>query len=576
MATSWIPKISDEFGSYRLEELIGHGGMSIVFRARDLALDRSVALKLLAPDLSEDSSFQERFTRESRLVASLDHPNVIPIYEAGEQNGVFYIAMRYVPGSNLKELLQRDGPLDRAQTISVIGQIASALTAAHAMGLVHRDVKPANVLIAEGAGADDSHHVYLSDFGIAKQQVSNVTRTGMFIGTAHYASPEQIEGKDLDARSDVYSLGCVLYECLTGSRAYDKDSEVALIYAHLLEPPPSMSASRPELAAAIDPVVAKAMAKKPEDRYASAKDFAAAVREALSQPLAEASVVQPSPVAQDDAPPPPSATSQVAAAAASPGAGDPPAPPGDTAAPQPPRPPGGISRTRIGIAAGLLAVAVAGVILAVVLLGGDDKKPAAQTQSSTTQQTQPTTQQTQPQTQPVKPVSLLDALFTTGPTGIAGQCKTASAASYGAVITEACTSPASAPISSPHAFSFSFFRSRAALLSAYDQVKKGFGPADCGGTAGQRTWHHQSTGKTGGLVACGVDAKTGDSIIVWTHEKLGSVDHVDMLGFARVSGRGANLFANWWGKVRNYAGKCRPALPADVCIATVQQFEKSG
>ena len=159
--------------------------------------------------------------------------------------------MRYVPGSNLKALLQRNGPLDRAQTISVIGQIASALNAAHEMGLVHRDVKPANVLIVEGAGADDSDHVYLSDFGIAKQQASNVTRTGMFIGTAEYASPEQIEGKELDGRSDVYSLGCVLYQCLTGNPAYEKDSEVALIYAHLLEPPPSI-ARRPSGARAGD------------------------------------------------------------------------------------------------------------------------------------------------------------------------------------------------------------------------------------------------------------------------------------------------------------------------------------
>jgi serine/threonine protein kinase len=303
MTTSWIPKIGDEFAGYRLEEMIGHGGMSIVYRARHLVLERSVALKLLAPELSDDPAFQERFIRESRLAAGLDHPNVIPIYEAGEENGVFYIAMRYVPGSNLKALLQRNGPLDRATTISVIGQIASALNAAHEQGLVHRDVKPANVLILEGAGADDSDHVYLSDFGIAKQQASNVTRTGMFIGTAEYASPEQIEGKDLDGRSDVYSLGCVLYQCLTGNPAYEKDSEVALIYAHLLEAAPSTRIARPELSPAIDGVIAKAMAKKPEDRYATARDLSAAVRQALAEPASESPpAAAPEPVATPVAP----------------------------------------------------------------------------------------------------------------------------------------------------------------------------------------------------------------------------------------------------------------------------------
>lgn len=560
MATSWIPKIGDEFGAYRLEEMVGHGGMSIVFRARDLALERSVALKLLSPDLSEDSSFQERFSRESRLVASLDHPNVIPIYEAGEQNGVFYIAMRYVPGANLKALLQRNGPLDPAQTIAVVGQIASALTAAHEMGLVHRDVKPANVLIVERAGADDSYHIYLSDFGIAKQQISDATRTGMFLGTAHYASPEQIEGKALDARSDVYALGCVLYECLTGSLAFEKDSEVALIYAHLLEPPPSMRTARPELADAVDPVVAKAMAKKPEDRYATAREFAAAVREALSRPAAA-----PRPVTQDDATPPESGTPAEVSRAAPDPPGDP-LPPGDTPATPPPGPARRIGRTRLGIGAGLIAIGVAGVVLAVVLLGGGDGKPAAQPQSGTTQQTQPGT------TQPAAPVDLLAALM---PTGISSQCKTQQSASYGAVVTEICNPPANAPISSPQTFSFSFFRSHAALIRAYADLKSSLAVGDCGASPGQQKWIHLSTGKTGGVRVCGAGAN-GTSTIVWTHEKLGGVDHVDMLGYARASGRGANLFRNWWNAVKDNVGKCRPLLPADVCTATVLHFEKSG
>jgi serine/threonine protein kinase len=573
MATSWIPKIGDEFAGYRLEEMIGHGGMSIVYRARHLTLERSVALKLLAPDLSDDPSFQERFIRESRLAAGLDHPNVIPIYEAGEDDGVFYIAMRYVPGSNLKALLQRNGPLDPAQTISVIGQIASALNAAHEMGLVHRDVKPANVLIVEGAGADGSHHVYLSDFGIAKQQASNVTRTGMFIGTAEYASPEQIEGKELDGRSDVYSLGCVLYQCLTGNPAYEKDSEVALIYAHLLEPPPSTRAVRPELSPAIDDVVAKALAKKPEDRFATARDLAVAVREALSQgsssvpaaapeivaaaapavapPAVAAPAVAASAVAQEVTPPPPGPP--------------PPAPPSPSdparePAPQSSGPSRPMSRKRLGLAAALIAIAVAGAVLAGVQLGRGGKSEATPPTSGAT-----------PQTGPVAAVGLLAALM---PTGIAAQCKTEQRPSYGAVQTELCRPPANAPTSYPQTFSFSFFRTQAALRRAYNAQKTSLVAGNCGGTRGQKQWIHLSTGKTGGLRVCGDDAN-GDSMIVWTHEKRGSTDHVDMLGVARASGRGANLFRSWWGAIKDNVGKCRPLLPSNVCLASVQRFEKS-
>jgi hypothetical protein len=572
MPTSWIPKIGDEFAGYLLEEMIGHGGMSIVYRARHLELERSVALKLLAPDLSDDPAFQERFIRESRLAAGLDHPNVIPIYDAGEQDGVFYIAMRYVPGSNLKALLRRTGPLDPATTISVIGQIASALTTAHEKGLVHRDVKPANVLIVEGAGADDSNHVYLSDFGIAKQQTSNVTRTGMFIGTAEYASPEQIEGKELDGRSDVYSLGCVLYQCLTGNPAYEKDSEVALIYAHLLEPPPSTRSARPELSPAIDDVIAKAMAKNPDDRHASARELAASVRQALREPVGDApAATAPKPAAPVGAP-----EAAAPAAAAPPAVGPPPAqvpspppapdtPPAHDQAATPPARRAGTSRKRLGIAAALVALGIVGAVLALVLSGGGGNSAAS------TQTTQQTTQQTTPQTTgAVAPVSLLSALM---PTGIAAECKTKATASYGAVETELCQPPANAPTSFPQAFSFSFFRSRAALRRAYKGVKSTLAVGFCGDTRGEKPWIHLSTGKTGGVRICGNTA-SGDSMIVWTHEKLGNYDHVDMLGVARTPNRGANLFRSWWGAVKDDVGKCRPLLATNVCYATVKHFDK--
>ena len=203
---SWVPKVDSEFGEYRIQALIGHGGMSVVYLAQHKSLERKVALKIMSPALTESKDFQERFTRESRLAAALDHPNIIPIYEAGERDGVFFIAMRYVDGSDLKHLIQRDGPLDQARTGSIITQVANALAAAHDEGLVHRDIKPANILIMSRRTGEDGDHVYLSDFGVAKHTASRValTKTGLFVGTADYAAPEQIEGGPLDGRVDIY------------------------------------------------------------------------------------------------------------------------------------------------------------------------------------------------------------------------------------------------------------------------------------------------------------------------------------------------------------------------------------
>ena len=279
---SWIPRIGDEFAGYRLVSLLGHGGMSIVYRAEHIALERTVALKLLSPRLSDDEDFRERFQRESKVAASLEHPNIIPIYEAGGENGVFYIAMRYVDGADLKTRLKESGQLEAQQVVSFVAQVAAALEAAHARGLIHRDVKPANILIAPGAGVEGSDHVYLSDFGVAKNTgAAGLTKTGLFVGTAEYASPEQIEGKELDGRADIYSLGCVTYEALTGAPTYEKESEVAMMYAHLLEPPPKLSERRPDLGFPVDEVIAKAVAKSRDDRYARPSEFALALRQAV-------------------------------------------------------------------------------------------------------------------------------------------------------------------------------------------------------------------------------------------------------------------------------------------------------
>jgi serine/threonine-protein kinase len=258
-----------------VESFISRGGMAVIYRAHDRRLGRRVALKLLAPELSQDERFQQRFLRESRLAASLDHPNIIPIYEAGEASGLLYIVMRYVEGSDMKELLDREGPLDLDRITSILRQVGAALDAAHARGLVHRDVKPGNILIASGTGREDPDHVYLTDFGLTKRSssLSGQTTSGRFIGTMDYVAPEQIGGKPVDARTDVYSLGCVLYHGLTGELPFDRDDEAALLWAHLVDQPPRVSARRPGLPPDLDAVVAKAMAKAPEERYGSCRDL---------------------------------------------------------------------------------------------------------------------------------------------------------------------------------------------------------------------------------------------------------------------------------------------------------------
>jgi tRNA A-37 threonylcarbamoyl transferase component Bud32 len=267
--------VGTEIAGYRVESFISRGGMAVIYRAHDRRLGRRVALKLLAPELSQDERFQQRFLRESRLAASLDHPNIIPIYEAGEASGLLYIVMRYVEGSDMKELLDREGPLDLDRITAILRQVGAALDAAHARGLVHRDVKPGNILIASGTGREDPDHVYLTDFGLTKRSssLSGQTTSGRFIGTMEYVAPEQIGGKPVDARTDVYSLGCVLYHGLTGEPPFDRDDEAALLWAHLADQPPPVSARRPDLPPGLDAIVAKAMAKAPEDRYGSCRDL---------------------------------------------------------------------------------------------------------------------------------------------------------------------------------------------------------------------------------------------------------------------------------------------------------------
>jgi hypothetical protein len=333
-----------EIAGYRVEGVAGRGGMGVVYRATDLTLERPVALKLISEDLARDEGFRARFKRESRLAASIRHSNVITVFHAGEEDGRLYIATEFVEGTDLKAVIAERGALAPAAAAEITSQIASALDAAHAKGLIHRDVKPSNVLIEHGG------HAYLTDFGLTKSTSSQsaMTETGLFVGTIDYAAPEQISGQPLDARTDVYALGCVLFECLTGRHPYPRESNVATMYAHTHEPPPSVLEHAPGVPEVLDAVVKRAMAKDPDDRYPSAGDLA---RAALA--AAEGVVV-----AQPER--------SVAAGAAAPGGAP------STVLAKQPRP---ARRRWIGALAGLAVVAAA--VIALVVSGGGGGKAHA-------------------------------------------------------------------------------------------------------------------------------------------------------------------------------------------------------
>jgi tRNA A-37 threonylcarbamoyl transferase component Bud32 len=272
--------IGSVFAGYRIEGVAGEGGMGRVYRATQIALNRRVALKLIVPTLADDRDFRQRFERESELMAAIEHPNVIPVYEAGEAEGRLFIAMRLVEGTDLRSVIAKEGRLDANRVVPIVEQVAAALDAAHSAGLVHRDVKPANVMLAS---TPDSEHVYLTDFGLTKRtaSLSGLTKTGHFVGTPDYMPPEQIKGERADARADVYALGCLLFHALTGRVPYDRDSEVAKMYAHLNDPPPSVVETAPGTPAGLDEVVKRALAKDADQRYPAAGDLSHAARAAL-------------------------------------------------------------------------------------------------------------------------------------------------------------------------------------------------------------------------------------------------------------------------------------------------------
>jgi serine/threonine protein kinase len=271
-------EVGSTIAGHRIDAVAGRGGMATVFRATDLTLGRSVALKLIDPSLAGDPVFRTRFERECRLAAALDHPNIVDVFHAGEERGLLYVTMRYVDGTDLRALLADRARLEPARAIAIIAQVADALDEAHQHGLIHRDVKPGNILIRRRGSVE---HAYLTDFGITKERTggSELTRTGFAMGTADYMAPEQAQGAEVDERADVYALGCVLFRALTGVLPYERTSDVDNMWAHVHEPPPHLLDARPDLPSALAPVLERALAKRGDDRPASAGALA---RDALA------------------------------------------------------------------------------------------------------------------------------------------------------------------------------------------------------------------------------------------------------------------------------------------------------
>jgi tRNA A-37 threonylcarbamoyl transferase component Bud32/CheY-like chemotaxis protein len=285
MAEPADPRLGTEIAGYRIEERIGRGGMGVVYRAQHMNLQRRAAIKIIAPEFADTKGFRSRFIREARIAAALQHPNIVTVYDAGQSGSTLYIAMQFIRGSDLAAILNEEGRLRPYRAIDVCRQIASALDAAHGMALIHRDVKPANVLI-------EGRRAYLTDFGLTKSSgatKSALTQAGELVGTIHYVAPEQIEGGQVDARTDVYSLACLLFHCLTGDVPFVRDTDVAVIYAHLSETPPKLTDVRPELPVGLDAVIAKALDKNPERRFQSCSDLMSAARVVIDAagPLAD-------------------------------------------------------------------------------------------------------------------------------------------------------------------------------------------------------------------------------------------------------------------------------------------------
>jgi serine/threonine protein kinase len=552
-------RIGTTVAGYRLEKLLGRGGMSVVYLAEHQRLGRKVALKLLSAALTEDESFRERFERESRRAAEIDHPNIVPIFDAGDADGQFYIAMRYVPGSDLKAVIKRDGPLSIGRTLYMLEQAASALDAAHDRDLVHRDVKPANILIEE-----PSDRVFLTDFGVVKHTSSHgLTRTGFFIGTVDYAAPEQIEGLPVDARTDVYSLGCVFYECLTGRAPFDRDAEVAVMHAHLTEPPPSLRNARPDLPRDLDRVVAGAMAKSKDERPATCEALVEAAHAAAlgratrttREPIpaavvgvdgaeADSEAAAEMPLAAD------SESGEVAAISAS-GNSNPGAPDSEVTPPEQPPPsrPSGQGRPAWLIPA-IIAVAAAVVSGAVVYFLTDSNGGSGTAPTTAASPTSPATVTPPTATAPAE-VNLQAVV----PGQLFSECQPQDPAA-GASETALCLPTESTP-NHPDRWEVSVYADDAALATAYNAavtaaqenapaLSRNSGRCPVG--VGEHPWKHPGGEFDAGRVFCYTAG--GEFVLGWTHlSRKGQEvqpDHLPLLAIARIDESSHFELADWW------------------------------
>jgi predicted Ser/Thr protein kinase len=530
-------RIGTDVAGFRIESVLGRGGMSVVYVAEQMRLGRKVALKVLTTELAWDELFRERFVRESHIAATIDHPNIIPIYDAGEADGLLYIAMRFVQGPDLKEILKR-GDLGVGRTIFLIEQLASALDAAHAHALVHRDVKPGNILLEES-----TDHAYLTDFGVAKQTTARgLTSTGHFLGTVEYAAPEQIEGGPVDARTDVYALGCVLYECLTGLPPFSHGTEHAVLHAHLVDPPPSVSRVRPELPQAFDGVIATAMAKVAADRFASCGELAHAARNAASgtarrvdgAPQGRADTVASTPAPAPGAPPTsgPEAALDAPAAAAEPALPleepsadeSPPAARAEWLTP--------VKQLVLTLVLVVVAATASGVVVYFVTRSDHSKTPSAV-----------------PQEPAVHPLAALV------PEPVWQTCKKQATPRAGALETAVCLPPKDAKTFTPDRLELSTFASGAAVQRAYEaerrhqHVPRNQGTCNGLSWGGEGTWLHNpaspgAKAKVGGSRFCYFAGNA--AVIVWTHRKFGQSTHTDLLGIAREGGSDHPGLFGWW------------------------------
>jgi serine/threonine protein kinase len=566
--TGQMPRVGAEFASYRIQGVLGRGGMSVVYRADNPRLGNEVALKVLSLELSENDAFRERFVRESRLAASINHPNIIPIYDAGEDDGLLYIVMRYVEGADLKTLIRQEGPLSLRRTADIISQVARGLSVAHQRGLVHRDIKPANILTEQaGAAGQAVDHAYLADFGLMKHldSRSGLTDTGQFLGTVDYVAPEQVEGRATDHRADIYSLGCVVYECLTGAVPYQRDADVAVLFAHVQDPVPRVTDLRSDLAPAVDEIVARAMAKRPERRYADATDFSRELLEAvgasrysherpISAPMPIAAATPPDESGPIETPPPPTGP-EVAARGGAPG--EPPAgghspPDGEQSLGGGPSMPARARRSLLVTGLAIALLVAIGVIGFQLVSGGSSTPSAGSSGSSSSSSNPPSSGASTSLTGPTKasdlrlvmPVALYSHCTPAPPAGVALASLDCSTKRNGLT------------------FQVSLYPNTSDLTAAYQRYVTAQGalvkpnPAACttSNWSGERVWLHP-TGSQGGRVACYLDP-TGDSVIVWMHMSKNQkgvppqTDHRDVLVVARqhtqLPGDVLN-FWNFWG-----------------------------